>query len=379
MGAATPTRRTGAHVPPAHTAPRAKAAAAAPAKVGSVQDEAVAIRIREDEGAFGEAAHRLRALRRRTPPDADLELALALDEARSGAPDSAWQRLFSPLLRAALADTGTAVRWQPYGKARPLQWIDGKYTGWYWYIAHARAELALERSDWGSALEAARIAVHAQPLVGREHLLLAIAAGRAGEADEARRAAETAAALDPLLPEADYLAGIWAWRSGQRTAARAHFEEAIAADSSDRDPALALVRLRLPGSRPDSLPAGYLTSVRRAAMLTAPNRPKPEEDVVTDTPAGLYGQVAPSWVVPDSLRPRMHMTRPIRLYVTVLVDERGRAALSYFPWFSAAGLAPEVLEHVMAEAKTWRFRPATRFQAPVRAWVSVEYWLNLPS
>jgi hypothetical protein len=282
-------------------------------------------------------------------------------------------------MNAALADTGSSVRWVAYGKDRPATWIDGRYTGWYWYIAHACAELALDRGDWRAATEAARIAVHAQPLIGREHLLLAVAAGRAGEAEEAKRAAEAAARLDPLLPEANYLAGLWAWRSGDRAGARAAFEAAIAADSSDRNPALALVHLRIPGWHPDSLPATYLTSVRRVAMLTASNGPKPEADFPTDTPAGLFGAVAPSWVVPDSLRTRMHMTRPIRLYVTVLVDEHGRAALSDFPWFSPAQLPPEIMEHVMSDAKAWRFRSATRFRAPVRSWVSVEYWLNIPS
>ena len=355
----------------AGAAPRAKPAAHPPA---NVEDEAVAARLHEDEGAFGMAMNQLRALRARTAADADLELWLAIDEARCGYPDSAWARLAGPLLTAAMADTAPPARWHEYGARRALQWIDGRFTGWHWYVAHARAEVALQLGDWNAALAAARIAANAQPLVGREHLLLAIAAGKAGENATARREAALAAALDPLLPEARYLCGVWAWRDGDRAAARAAFESAIAADSSYREPTLALIRMRLPAMRPDSLPADYLAGIRRIAMITAPDRPKPEEDTPSDTPAGLYG-TAPSLVVPDSLRDRMQMTKPVKFYVTVLVDEAGRPALSYLPYLSPEQMPYPILQQVLASAAGWHFRPATRFGHPVRAWISVEYML----
>ncbi len=346
-----------------------------PKRSTSLEDQAVAARLREDEGNFPAAVKQLRALRHLVRPDADLELWLALDEARSGMVDSAWARLSTPLMAAAMADTAPPARWHEYGAGRSLQWIDGRFTGWHWYVAHARAEVALERGDWKAALAAARIAAAAQPLVGREHLLLATAAGHAGLGEEARREARTAAELDPLLPEAGYLEGLWAWRAGDRAAARAAFEAAIAADSTYREPALALVRLQLPGTRPDTLPAAYLTGIRRIAMLTSPERPKPEENVATDTPAGLYGE-APSQVVPDSLRAAMHLERPVKLYVTVLVDEHGRPALSYFPYLSPDRMPVPVFRRVMADAAKWHFKPATRFGEPVRAWISVEYLLT---
>jgi hypothetical protein len=282
-------------------------------------------------------------------------------------------------MAAAVADSAPPGRWQEYGPRRPAQWLDGRYTGWHWYVAHARAELALARGDWNAAVEAARVAVRAQPLVGREHLLLALAAGRAGDAATARSEAALAAALDPLLPEAHYLAGVWAWRDGNRAEARAAFTSAIAADSGYRAPALALVRMRLPGSRPDSLPAGFLSGVRRVAMLTSPERPKPEEIVATDTPAGLFGEAGPSLVVPDSLAAIMRMTSPLKLLVTVLVDEQGRPGLSYFPYIDPERFPLTLMQTVMKSATSWRFRPATRFGRPVRAWVTVEYWLYPPS
>lgn len=366
----------GAHRSATRAASPAHAVPAPAAKPGpSLQDEAVAARLREDEGSFGMAMESLRRLRGRTAPDADLELWLAIDEARCGESDSAWARLDTPLMRAALADTAPPARWHEYGARRALQWIDGRFTGWHWYVAHARAEVALERGDWAKALEAARIAADAQPLVGREHLLLAIAAGRAGDDATARREASLAAELDPLLPEARYLTGVWAWRDGERLRARREFEAAIAGDSAYRSPAIALVRLRLPGTRPDSLPTVYLTGERRIAQLTSPERPKPEEDVRTDTPAGLYGQ-APELVVADSLKATLHMTRPIKLYVTVLVDEAGRPVTSYFQYMNRSTMPVSLLQQVLDAASKWRFRPATRFGQPVRAWISVEFMLN---
>ena len=373
--AAPPVRRPATRRPAAHAAAPRVAAPKSP----TVQEDALSARAREDEGAFATAMALLKRVRARTAPDADLELWLAMDEARCGYADSAWARLQGPLLTAATADTLPPGRWQEYGPHRPLQWLDGRFTGWHWYVAHARAELALARGEWATAEAAARIAVRAQPLVGREHLLLALAAGRAGDDALARDEAEQAEFLDPLLPEAHYLAGLWAWRAGERVRARAAFEAAIAADSAARVPALALVRLRLPGARPDTLPTTYLTGVRRIAQLTSAERPKPEEAVPTDTPAGLYGNAGPALIVPDSLASPMKLTKPVKLIVTVLVDENGRPGLSYFPYLSPGTFPASLMSAVMRTAATWRFRPATRLGHPLRAWVSVEFMLYPPS
>src|SRR6185369_6108405 len=140
---------------------------------------------------------------------------------------------------------------------------------------------------WHEARQAAEVAVAARPLAGKEWLLLAVCAGREGDRGAAETAAARAAVLDPTLPEARYLAGLFAWRGGRRAAAQSEFRAAVALDSSYRAPALALVRSRLPGAAPDSLPAEFLTGVREVGMLTSPMGPKLEEFVQMDTPASI--------------------------------------------------------------------------------------------
>ena len=135
------------------------------------------------------------------------------------------------------------------------------------------------------------------------------------------------------------------------------------------------MRLRLPAARPDTLPGWFLTRARRIGELTSPERPKPEENLKVDVPAGLFGS-EPSLAVPDSLKRAMHMQHAVPLYVTLLVDERGRGLLDYFPHFSPDQMPPELLREVLVLASRWRFRPASRFGQPVRAWVSVELMLT---
>jgi len=341
----------------------------------SLLDEGARARAEEDQGQFTEAAKRLRAVRAKVRPDADLELALALDEARSGQLDSAWTRLGSKLLTAALADTAPATRWHETPPAREKLWFNGAFDGWHWYVARARAEVALELGRWSDAERAARAAVRALPLSGRDHLLLAVAAGRAGDDSTASAESGLAALLDPLLPEAQYLAGVWAWRAGERTLAREAFQQAIAADSAYRPPALALVRLQLPGARPDSLPEVFLTGVRNAAALCDPQLPKPDSQPQIDQLPGLYGS-EPTLALPPELQGEMHLEKPLHFFVLVLVDERGRAAATNLPYLAPSSMPPPLLHLVLAQALRWRFRPALKFGRPVPSWASVETIVN---
>src|SRR5262249_39631690 len=146
-----------------------------------------------------------------------------------------------------------------YPFQREGMWVNGTFDGWYWYVARARAELALARRDWPQMLAMANQCVAARPLSGKEALLLALAASHSGHAEYGEAGAAWAGFLEPWLPEAHYLSGIWAWRKGRRAEARASLQVAAALDSSWRDPVLALARLALPGAQPDSLPTRFLT------------------------------------------------------------------------------------------------------------------------
>src|SRR5213594_3313881 len=112
-----------------------------------------------DEGPFGHSHRRtdllspaprrdLRALRSRTGPDPDLEIELALLEARSGQLDSAAERLWSPALTAALSDSMPVTRRERYGWDRGPLWLNGSFDGWNWYVARARAEVASSLGRW---------------------------------------------------------------------------------------------------------------------------------------------------------------------------------------------------------------------------------------
>jgi len=325
-------------------------------------------RLLEDLGAYRRAAASLRELRGVTPRDADLELALALDEARSGEADSARARLWGAALSAALADSLPVSRRHEYAWDREPLWLDGRFDGWYWYVARARAEVALMLGRAGEAHAAAALAVQARPLAGKEWLLLAVCAGLDGAPDEAARASQLAAALDPTLPEARYLCGLYAWRSGRRLEAQAHFRAALAMDSSWSAPALALVRSRLPGAAPDTLPHEFLTGVRSAGELTSADRPKLEEFEQMDQPAMLLKRGQPQ--VPDSLR---SLFQPVELNLPVLVDEHGRAVLHELPWFPPAKLPAPIVSALLASLPDWHFRPATKLGEARRVWAVVQY------
>jgi len=372
-----------AHTPPAATpAPaRRTATAARPAPgaraVAGTQDAAALAaqaRAAEDEGQYARALAALRGLRRLTSPDADLELEIALDEARTGRADSAWARLQSPVCAGALADTLPPQRWRLFGPGREKSWLSGAHEGWHWYVARARAELALRLGRWDDAVAAATLAVRARPMSGREHLLLALAAGRAGDGARARAEADRAALLDPMLPEAHYLSGLWAWRAGARDAARAAFEAAIAVDPGDRDAALALVRLRLPSAPPDSLPRRFLRGPRRAGMITAPDGPKIEEDTPQDQLPGLRG--VPGVTPPDSVKANPTYDKSLYVEATVLVDENGRAVLVDFPHFTPQRMPAGLMNALVRAARQWTFRPAMRLGHPLRMWINVQINLN---
>ena len=365
------TRKTGAastaKAPAAGTPRRARP----PVSRKSAAQMAADARALEEVGAYGQARQTLRELRGRVAPDADLELALALDEARTGQLDSAAARLWSPLLSKAIDDSMPLSRRVPYPWQHEGSWINGHFDGWHWYVARARAELAARLGRWADARDAARQAVAARERCGKEWLILALCAGHAGDLEEAERAAYAAAWRDPTLPEAQYLAGLFEWRAGRRMVAQQAFRAAVALDSSYREPALALVRSRLPGVPPDTLPVELLGGVRAAGLLTSPVRPKREEFVQADVAASiLHQEILP---LPDSLRGKVG---PGEIYLPVLVDERGRAALHELPWSNAERLPDPVLRVVLESLLNWRFSPAIRLGKPQRAWANIRLSLN---
>ena len=337
-------------------------------------DVATQARIFEEQGNYAGALTELRTLRGMQGPDADVELMLALDEARVGQVDSAWTRLHSPLLSAALADTVGRLRRNEYPFQREGMLVNGTFDGWYWYIARARAELALQRRDWAEAMSMASRSAAARPLSGKEALLLAVAASHAGDPQLGEAAAAWSSYLEPWLPEAHYLSGLWAWRGGRRAEARRELETAAGLDSSWRDPVLALSRLRLPGTNADSLPTRFLTGARSCAMLTSPRRPKQEEFIQFDsTPMLAFN---PQSQPEDSLRRAMHLKHPTQVYIQVLVSEGGRPLLAELPWITEAEIPSGVVHHVLSVVGTWRFVAARKFQKPQRSWASVEYELQ---
>lgn len=369
---------TSGHAAPTARPPmkRPAAPAATATSLPPLRPVDVAIRARtfEEQGNYASALAELRRLRAMQGPDADVELAIALDEARTGLADSAWARLHGPLLTAALADTVGHVRRSDYPFQREHVWVNGSFDGWYWYIARARAELALARGEWAEALRMANLSAEARPMSGKDMLLVALAASRMGDAAYGEAAANYAAYLEPWLPEAWHLAGIWAWRNGRRSEARERFETAAALDSSWRDPVLAMARLRLPGSRADSLPARFLHSARACAVLTSAKRPKREEFVQFDaTPMLAFNPMSQP---EDSLRARMRLRKPLQVFVQVLVGESGRPLLAELPYMSEERVPPGVVHHVLRQIGDWRFVPARKFDKPQRSWASVEYVLQ---
>lgn len=361
---------------PVARVPMKRPATPAAATMPALRPVDVAVRAKtfEEQGNYASALQELKRLRAMQGPDADVELAIALDEARTGLADSAWARLHAPLLSAALADTAGAVRRADYPFQREQLWVNGSFDGWYWYIARARAELALNRGEWAEAMRMASVGAAARPLSGKDILLVALAASRAGDAAYGEAAANYAAYLEPWLPEAWHLAGIWAWRNGRRAEAREDFATAASLDSTWREPVLALARMQLPGARADSLPGRFLYGARACAILTSAKRPKREEFVQYDaTPMLAFNPMSQP---ADSLRARLQLRKPLQVFVQVLVGENGRPIMVELPYVSEARFPAGVVHHVLRQIGQWRFVPARKFDKPQRSWASVEYVLK---
>jgi hypothetical protein len=321
----------------------------------------------EDEAAYDSAAAKLRALRARVAPDADLDLALALDLARCDSLESSRALLYGPTLSAALADSTPPERRRPYGPRRDETWLTGRFEGWRWFVARARAEVDGRTGRWREARTAARLAVTERPLLGREWLVLAVCAARDGDLTAGEREARLAAILDPMLPEAQYLVGLFEWRAGRRAATLERFAAAVALDSLYAPAVRARQRLRFfPGAPPDSFPRAFLTGIREAGLLASPAGPKLESAPRVDAGATVLQRTMVP--VPESLQVEI---RPLRLLLPVLVDERGRAVMTDLPWISPQDLPAPLVALLLQSLPGWRFAPARRFGVPVRSWTAV--------
>jgi tetratricopeptide (TPR) repeat protein len=346
--------------------------AAAQAPDAALLDRARSAREIEDLGAYWRALELLLALRARIAPDADLELAIALNEARIGRLDSASVRLWGPLLTAALEDTLPLDRRVQYFWGREASWLNGRFDGWHWNIARARAEVATRLGRRADALRAAEIAAAAQPLSGKERHVLATCQALDGRLEEAMLTALHAARLDPTLPEPAYLAGMLAWRQGRRAEAERAFREAIRRDSSWTAPAVAMVRARLPLA-PDPLPDALFSGVRRVAELTTPDGPKLEHFRQMDRPAVLNKKVEPDFP------PRARLeTPPPPLVLSVFLNARGRPVLHDLPWLPAGAVPEAWIGAVIGALPGWEYTPATLHGEPQPVWVTVQYEQSNP-
>ena len=317
-------------------------------------------------GAYGQASDRLRALRALVPPDADLDLAWAIDLARSGSADSAAHILESPLLSAALRDSTNPARFHFYGWDHEGAYLDGRFDAWFWYVARARAEVNARLGRWDRALEAARICTSARPLAGIEWHLRSLCAARTGDWDEAQEAAERAVRLTPTLPEARYLQGLFEWRAGRRHPAQESFRAAIELDSTYREPAVALVRSRLP-VQPDPTPIRLLNGLREAELVTSRVQPKYDEFLEIETAATVTQRA--DVLIPDSLSSRV---KPIVVRPIVLFDEHGDVAIHEDPW-AAATSAPDALVGLISSTlRKWKVTPARRLGHPQALWLELD-------
>ena len=356
---------------PAGTAPRAAAPPAATdatAGPGTPLAIVASARAHENQGAYARALADWRRLRPLVKLDGDLELATALDEARSGQLDSAAVRLAGRVLGAAALDTLPTTRFRYYPPVRDTLFLNGAFDGWHWYVWRARAEVAARRGRWAEATAAARQSVAARPASGREWLLLAVCAGRAGEADEARAAARIAAGLDASCPEALYLDALWAWKDGRRAAAQDGFRSAVSADSTFQPAVVALVRSRLPGSAPDSLPSEVLIGPRAVALLTSPARPKLDDAILVDRIPILARKVEPS--LSDSLKAAIPARK---LPLWLFIDEDGRVILTELSWFAPETYPSRAVPELMAQMPYWRFLPAQIEGRPLGVWMDMNY------
>jgi len=347
------------------TAPLKKHADAGKLAALSPPELAIMAEDYENHGGYAAALEALLELHKRVKPDADLELEISLDEARTGHPEDAWKRLEGPLLTAAEHDSLPEARRHDYQHGRSRTWVNGRFDGWHWYVVRARAELGAALGHWNEARTAAEACVAARPLAGKEWLILAICAGQANDDPASRQAARAALELDPTLPEARYLEGLYAWRDGKRAEAQEHFRAAVALDSTYRDAATALVRCALPFSRPEALPSRLLTGKREAGLLTSPARPKREEFVQLDLPPTIEHQIVPA--VPESMRKGL----PKEMTLPILIDTDGRIVMHELPWFGTDQIPAALVPILLESLPQWRFAPGLRLKQPQPIWTAI--------
>ena len=383
MAATTPKSPTPSSKPSAPSQPRATTATAPARKHKPLPTSRVELakhaiqlakntRSLEELGGYAQAAEQLRELKRFAPVDPDLDLALALNLARSGQRDSAAALLYGRVLSFAMGDTAYARNFEIYGWRHEKTYFGGQFDGWYWYVARARAEIEAARGNWTEAREAARICTRARPLAGFEWYVCGLCAARTGDMDEARTALERALRLAPTLPEAHYVAGLLAWRDGRRLAAQVAFRAAIELDSTYRDPAVALARALLPVP-PDSLPTRLLARTREPALLTSPARPKFDEFIQLDEVARVRRRV--DITIPDSLSDRV---KPIIVNPLVLFNERGHAVFQQDPW-AASTSAPEAFVGLISQTiRTWEIEPALKGGRPQAIWMELDIHVSNP-
>lgn len=329
---------------------------------------AAAARLHEERGDYAAALGEWGKLRAGTRPDADLELATALDEARAGQIEAAAARLAGPLLAAAGLDTLPYDRYRAYPAARESLYLNGAFDGWHWYVWRARAEVAATRGRWDEAATAARQCVAARPLSAADWLLLAVSAGRAGSADEARRATARAVALDRGLPEALYLESLWAWKDGRRTDAQAGFRAALGMDSTFHAAMVALVRCGLPGASPEELPTEVLTGPRAVGMLTSAAGPKIDDPTKRQRPTRLMNVIGPQL-------PREMIRRMASPYIrfSLYVDREGRVILAELPWYPPDLYPAPVIAELVAVLHLWRFEPRPPEDGVRGVWVELSH------
>lgn len=139
--------------------------------------------------------------------------------------------------------------------------------GW---VAHARAEIALERGDPEAAERHARALVDAQPEYAVGFLRLGDALAAQGRGAEARAAYEQALRIDPTETEALVAIGRLAERDGQLDAAIGYYERALASRAPSLEAAVRLAALHFEAGDIESaveLLAGFETSRARPEDL----------------------------------------------------------------------------------------------------------------
>src|SRR5262249_45464688 len=152
--------------------------------------------------------------------------------------------------------------------------------------------------------------------------------------------------------EAHYYKGLCDWRAGRRGDALVDFGEAMRLDSLFDDAALARARLRLGAGRLDSLPSWLLRGRSAVALLTSMERPKYQELVEPDQPAGALEAPQPSY--PPSIPP---VGTGHTVIIPVLVGEDGKVLLADPPYMNPAQWPDSLIGAAVSVLRDWRFFP----------------------